>query len=134
MFNLLLQFAIGIAIGLICSAIGLFFGHIILFDSIALGVVAGICCNHFFMIHPALCIVIGIVVFLLLFRLQNSRIGFWVIGGLLSLVYAAVFGLFAFLISNADVTWGIVVFVLGFLVMQRLHLHARNSEAGSNTH
>lgn len=32
--------AIGIVIGLICSVIGLFFGHIILFDSIALGIVA----------------------------------------------------------------------------------------------
>ena len=31
--------AIGIVIGLICSVIGLFFGHIILFDSIALGIV-----------------------------------------------------------------------------------------------
>ena len=33
--------AIGIVIGLICSVIGLFFGHIILFDSMALGIVAG---------------------------------------------------------------------------------------------
>ena len=32
--------AIGIVIGLICSVIGLFFGHIILFDSIALGIAA----------------------------------------------------------------------------------------------
>ena len=39
--------AIGIVIGLICSVIGLFFGHIILFDSIALGIVAGVCCNSF---------------------------------------------------------------------------------------
>lgn len=118
--------AIGIVIGLICSVIGLFLGHIILFDSIAIGIVAGVCCNHFLMIHPALCIIISIAVFLLLFRLQNNRIGFWVIGEMLSLVYATVFGLLAFVISNADVTWGIVVFVLGFLVMQGLHLHARD--------
>ena len=52
--------AIGIILGLICSAIGLFFGHIILFDSIALGIVAGVCCRHFLSVHPALCIVIGI--------------------------------------------------------------------------
>ena len=29
---------IGLFIGLVCSVIGLFFGHIILFDSIALGI------------------------------------------------------------------------------------------------
>ena len=79
--------AIGIIISVICTVIGLFFGHIILFDSIALGVVAGVCCNHFLPIHPALCIVIGIAVFLLLFWLQNTRVGFWIIGGLLSLAY-----------------------------------------------
>ena len=31
--------AIGIIISVICTVIGLFFGHIILFDSIALGIV-----------------------------------------------------------------------------------------------
>ena len=31
------------AIGLVCSAIGSFYGHIILFDSIALGIAAGEC-------------------------------------------------------------------------------------------
>lgn len=39
--------AIGLFIGLVCSVIGLFFGHIILFDSIALGIAAGVCCNQF---------------------------------------------------------------------------------------
>ncbi len=59
------------AIGLVCSAIGLFFGHIILFDSIALGIAAGVCCNQFTAIHPALCLVIGIMTFLLLLWLQR---------------------------------------------------------------
>lgn len=119
--------AIGIAISLICTIIGLFFGHIILFDSIALGIVAGVCCHQFLPIHPALCLVIGIAVFLLLFWLQNTRVGFWIIGGLLSLVYAAVFGLLAFTISNGDPVWGIVVLVLAFFIMGGLHLRARDN-------
>lgn len=65
--------AIGLFIGLVCSVIGLFFGHIILFDSIALGIAAGVCCNQFTAIHPALCLVIGIATFLLLLWLQNTR-------------------------------------------------------------
>lgn len=55
--------AIGLFIGLVCSVIGLFFGHIILFDSIALGIAAGVCCNQFTAIHPALCLVIGIATY-----------------------------------------------------------------------
>lgn len=119
---------IGIIIGLICTIIGLFLGHIILFDSIALGIVSGVCCKQFLSVHPALCIVIGIVIFLLLFWLQNTRVGFWIIGGLLSLVYAFVFSAIAYGSTHNDPVWGWVVFVLSFLVMGGLHLRARNRD------
>ena len=118
--------AIGIVIGLICSVIGLFFGHIILFDSIALGIVAGVCCNSFTPIHPALCLVIGIAVFLLLLWLQRTSVGFWVIGGLLTLIYAAAAGLLACLLTEKDLVWGWVTFGIVFLVIGGLHLHARD--------
>ena len=108
--------AIGLFIGLVCSVIGLFFGHIILFDSIALGIAAGVCCNQVTAIHSALCLVIGIATFLLLLWLQNTSIGFWLVGGLLTLIYAAVFGLLAYFISEHDPIWGWVIFGLVFLV------------------
>lgn len=38
---------IALAIGFIAMVIGLFIGHIIVFDSIALGIISGVCCNHF---------------------------------------------------------------------------------------
>ena len=101
--------AIGLFIGLVCSVIGLFFGHIILFDSISLGIAAGVCCNQFTAIHPALCLVIGIATFLLLLWLQNTSIGLWLVGGLLTLIYAAVFGLLAYFISEHDPIWGWVI-------------------------
>ena len=119
--------AIGLFIGLVCSVIGLFFGHIILFDSISLGIAAGVCCNQFTAIHPALCLVIGIATFLLLLWLQNTSIGFWLVGGLLTLIYAAVFGLLAYFISEHDPIWGWVIFALVFLVVGALHLRARDS-------
>ena len=39
--------AVGLLIGFICSIVGLFLGHIIMFDSIALGIAAGVCCKQF---------------------------------------------------------------------------------------
>lgn len=119
--------AIGVVIGLVCSVIGLFFGHIILFDSIALGIVAGVCCNQFLPIHPALCLVIGIAAFLLLLFLQNTKVGFWIVGSLMTLLYAAVIGLLAYFIANNDPVWGWVVFGLTFLIIGGLHLHARDN-------
>ncbi len=119
--------AVGLLIGFICSIVGLFLGHIIMFDSIALGIAAGVCCKQFTAIHPALCLVIGIAAFLLLLWLQHTRIGFWLVGGLLTLIYAAVFGLLAYFIAKNDPVWGWVVFGLAFLIVGALHLHARNA-------
>ena len=117
---------LGIIIGLIFTIIGLFFGHIIVFDSIALGIVAGVCGYHFLSILPALCIIIAIATFLLLFWLQNTRFGFWLIGGLLSLIYAFVFSAIAYSSTHKDSVWGWVVFGLSFLIMIGLHLRARS--------
>ena len=90
---------IGLVVSFILMVVGLFIGHIIVFDSIALGIISGVCCNHFFTLHPALCVLIGAAVFALLLFLQNTRFGFWVIGVLLSAAWAVIFGLLAFIIS-----------------------------------
>lgn len=117
---------IGLAIGFIAMVVGLFVGHIIIFDSIALGIISGLCCHSFTTIHPALCLLIGVAVFALLLFLQNTRFGFWMIGVLLSLVWAVIFGLLAFIISNADQLWFYVVCGLSFVVMLLLHIRARD--------
>ena len=118
---------IGLAIGFIVMVVGLFVGHIILFDSIALGILSGVCCGHFLTLHPALCLLVGVAVFALLLFLQNTRLGFWIIGVLLSAVWAVVFGLLAFIISNADPLWFYVVCGLAFVIMLLLHIKARDN-------
>ncbi len=45
---------IGLVVSFILMVVGLFIGHIIVFDSIALGIISGVCCNHFFTLHPRL--------------------------------------------------------------------------------
>lgn len=119
---------IGAVLFVICTVVGLFIGHIILFDSIALGIISGACCSHFFTLHPALCLLIGAVVFAGLLLLQYTPAGFWIIGVLLSAVWAIIFGLLAFLISNADQLWFYVVAALAFAVMLLLHIYARNKD------
>lgn len=118
--------AIGLIISLIVMVVGLFVGHIIIFDSIALGIISGVCCNHFTDIHPAFCLLIGAAVFAGLLFLQNTRFGFWIIGVLLSAAWAVIFGLLAFIISNADQLWFYVVCGLSFVVMLLLHIRARD--------
>lgn len=59
----------------------------------------------------------------LFFALQNTTIGFWVIGGLFTLAYSCAFGLIAY--SEGDMIWGVVVFALSLLIIGGLHLNAR---------
>ena len=97
-------------------------------------VVLGVCCGAYagvktYVAHqeqPALCVLIGAAVFALLLFLQKTRFGFWVIGVLLSAAWAVIFGLLAFIISNADQLWFYVVCGLAFIVMLLLHIKARD--------
>ncbi|WP_125143710.1 hypothetical protein [Clostridium transplantifaecale] len=119
-----LALAIGLVIGLVLMVIGLFFGNIILFDSISLAAGAGFACHLLAGVHPAICLVIGLV---FLFWLQNTAVGFWIIGGILSLFWAFVFGFLAYAFSGEDMVWFYVVMGLGVLLMGGLHLKAKNS-------
>jgi len=127
LFSYGLILAVSIFIGLILTAIGIFFGHIILFDSIVLAAITGVVCNQIWSVHPALSLLIAIVLFAFLFWLQNTKVGFWIIGVLLSVFWAFVFGFLAYIFSSEDMVWFYVVMGLGFIVMMGLHLKARDS-------
>lgn len=79
---------IGTAFFVICTVVGLFVGHIILFGRIALGLLSGVCSSYFLTLH----LLIGIAVFAGLLFLQHTSAGFWIIGCLLSAVWAFIFG------------------------------------------
>lgn len=123
----LLFFGIYFALSIVLTIIGLFFGNIILFDSILLAALSGLLCNTVWSVHPAFCLLIGIAVFLLLLWLQHTSVGFWLIGGLLCLLWSAAFGVLAFFISEHDPMWGWVVFSLAAVIMGSLHFKARDS-------
>lgn len=121
-----LVLVIGLSFGLMFTVVGLFFGHIILFDSIFFSVIFGIICNQILGVHTALCLLIGLTLFGLLFKLQTTSVGFWIIGVLLSVLWAGVFCLLAFILTEHDVIWTYVVLGLGFVIMMGLHLRARD--------
>lgn len=121
-----IELIICIAFSLILMVIGLFVRHTIIFDSIALGIISGVCCNHFFTFHPAFCLLIGIAVFAGLLFLQNTRFGFWIIGVIMSAAWAFVFAFFAYIFAGEDMIWFYVILGLSFIVMLLLRIRARD--------
>lgn len=118
--------AISIVIGVVMLVISLFVGHIILFDSIFLALLSGVLCHEFLGLHPAFALLLGIAVFSLLFWLQNTKFGFWIIGILLSALWGFIFGFIAYAFTSQDMIWFYVVWGLGTAVMIGLHLKARD--------
>jgi len=81
------EIIIGIIIGLILTAIGLFFGNISLFESIATGVIARVVVHKLMGIHPGIALAIGIATIVVLYFLQTTSAGFWIVGGLYSVAW-----------------------------------------------
>ena len=120
-----IEFLLAIGMGLIGTVFGLFFGNIIVFDSIALAILAGFLSHGLLGVHPALAFVIGITVLLGLPLLHRTRPGFWLIGGVLSVVWGFIFATMAYEFSGKDMVWTYVVWALGAVLVFALHLRAR---------
>lgn len=126
---LVIELMIGGILFAILTILGLFFGHIILFESIALGLAAGLVSYNVFHIHMALCILIGLSVLFGMYFLQNTKVGFWVVGSLMSFIWAAAIAILVYDGTHKDMIWTWVMFGLVLVVMIGLHLYARNKQA-----
>lgn len=128
--GLMLFTIIGIIVALIATVIGLFFGNIILFDSIAFGLIAGSLANQYLPIHPAFAFLIGLGVFILLMLLQQTKFGFWIIASIMSLTWGVLLGvLIAEILYPGDMTWKYVLWGVVGVVVFLLHLRARENYA-----
>lgn len=93
-----LLLAFSLLLGLILAMIGMFFGHIILFDSIFFAVIPGVAANKLLHLHPALSLLAGIAILIFLFRVQHTRLGFWIVGGLFSFFWSLFFSMIVVII------------------------------------
>ena len=116
---------IAVAMTVISTIVGLFIGNIILFESIGLSIAAGCLTAHFTTIHPAFCLLIAIGAFVGLRFLMNTKIGFWVIGGAMSLLWGLLVAVIVYDGTGKDMIWTYVSWGLVTLVIFILHIRAK---------
>lgn len=121
------ELLIGAAVGIVIFIIGLFLKQIIVFDSIALGIVAGFMVHGLLHVHTVLAIVIGIAVFGVLLWLQTAKAGFWIIGIILSILWGFIFAFVAWSVTERNLFWTYCVWIAGALVIMLLHLWSRKN-------
>lgn len=120
---------ISVIVMIIATIIGLFVGNIILFESIGIAIAAGCLANHFFLIHPAFCLLIGIGVFIGLRLLTKTKAGFWIIGSLMSLLWGLLVAVFVYSGTDKDMIWTYVSWGLATIAVFGLHLVAKDKTA-----
>jgi len=125
LIGMALSLIIAIIVAVAATIIGLFVGQIIFVESVGISIAAGCLANYFLHIHPALCLIIGIGVFLLLFPLMNRKFGFWIIGGFMSLLWGLLVAAFVYEETGKDMIWTFVSWGLASIVVLALHLNAK---------
>ena len=124
-----LLFIFSVAVMIVATIVGLFLGDIILFESIGIAIAAGCLANHFLHIYPALCILIGIGFLVGLHLLMKTKIGFWLIGGFMSLSWGLLVAVFVYSGTGKDMTWTYVSWGLAAIVVLALHFVAKSKKA-----
>lgn len=122
-----MELLIGAAVGFVLFIIGLFLKQIIVFDSLALGIVAGFAAHSILHLNMVLSIVIGLAVFGILLFLQMTKVGFWIIGLIMSALWGFVFGALAWSITERNPFWTYGVWIAGAFVIMLLHLVSRKN-------
>ncbi len=77
-----------------------------------------------FVVHPAICLLIGLAVFIITLLIQRTTVGFWIFAIIFSLGWAFLLAGLIYL-KTKDLTWFWILFGLGTIVNLNSHLRAR---------
>lgn len=124
MITIILIFAL-VFLTVILSFINALIKNIIICDGIIIAIILGVVCGTTWGVHPALCIVIGIITCILFIALHMLKVGFWIITPIMTVAWTFLFGGFAYDLSNHDWIWTIVVGAISALCVLGLHFKAR---------
>ena len=127
LFSFGILLVISIVVMVLATIIGLFANNIILFESIGMSIASGCLAGHFWQIHPAFCILIGIAALFGLYSLMKTKVGVWIIGGLMSILWGFVVAIIVYDSMGRDVIWLFVPWGLVTAGVMALHIKAKNN-------
>lgn len=119
-----------IALELLVFGAFLFVTEITVVNSILLGVASGLISYQWnrgfdaffsFQIHPAICLVIGIAVFILMRKIQETLVGFWICAILFSIIWALILSSIVYMFFKIDMVWYWVIFGLSLIANIKIH-------------
>jgi hypothetical protein len=125
---------LGIAVGLILSLIGMFIGNISLFESIASGIILALVVFNLWQFSPVISVGIGIAAAAVLYAIQKTAIGFWIVGGVFSVAWGLIVAVIVFDATGRIMLWTYIGWALGTIAFFGLHLIARSRQKGQRSY
>lgn len=101
---------------------------ILIVDEILTVAFSYIMIDYYTSFHAAICLAISLVIAGVLFAFFLTRIGFWIISIIFSLIWTALTYKIVEWLSKSDKTWMIVASIFAFIVFMSLHTYAKRFE------
>lgn len=117
------------------GVLDVFLKHIHILNSATLGTMFGIlmymnCRTEFTVInveiHPAICIVAGIVLLLATLWAQSTKVGFWIFAIIMSIVWAVIPAMLTYAFTR-NMIWTIVIAVVAVAINIFSHIQSRKA-------
>lgn len=117
-------FGLEVILGILGGVAGLFIGNIVVFEGLSLGILSGVSCHLKWDLHPALCILVGLIVFAIIFVIQLTKKGAIILGSMMTVAWTGFLGYVVYDFSDHDWTWTLVLGFIAFIIVAILHIGA----------
>ncbi len=117
-------FGLEIILAILGGVAGMFIGNIVAFEGLVLGILSGVSCHLKWDWHPAICLLIGIIIFAIVFIIQLTKKGAIILGSIMTLAWTGFFGYVVYDFSDHDWTWTLVLGFIAFIIVAVLHAGA----------
>lgn len=127
MISLVFGLLAGLVLGALEVALAIFqfaLSNFVMFEGLILGIISGFYSHSAWELHPALCVGIGLVVFLAIAGIQMTKMGALILGSILTIGWSLFNAWFAYDCTEHDWTWTIVTGVISLVFIAGLHLVA----------
>lgn len=114
----------GIILAILLTAVYLvlfLFTHMAFTDSVITAVAVGWLLGSQTGLHPAFCLLIGVSVFIFLYAVQSTRIGYWTVSTAFSLIWAFFVGVIVHESTGGDDIWTYVSMGIAFFIILGFH-------------
>lgn len=121
---LFLVLGLSILLGIFSAVIKLFFSQVIFFEASLLFIASIFVGIIQFSLHPVYSVLFSLGIFMIVFLLWNTKVGFWLLSIPFSVGWGFLAGSITHAITEGDMIWSVFAGVVSLVIVFSLHINA----------